>query len=436
MNETLTEIIIVVALILMNGFFSGTEMALISLRKTRIKQLVKEGNKKAIIIEKLQENPEVFLATIQVGITLLSTIASTFAGANIAEKISPFLENSSWPFLAEHAETISFLAIVLAITYLSLIFGELVPKSLGLKFSERFSLFAARPIYWLSKISFFLTRLLTISSNFILKIFGDQTSFSETKLSEEELRAIIYEGHKSGVIKKYEHEILSNIFEFADIATAQIMTPRSKIFAVDIEDNPQANLRIIIEAGYSRIPFYKENIDNIIGILNIKDLLEEIGAEKKKLNFAPLLSPPYFIPNTQKISNLLRKFQKDKIHLAIVTNEHGETDGLITIEDILEEIVGEIDDEGDEENKSIKKSRDGTYLVEGSTSIVDFNRFLKSSLPEDDQFTTISGLILDKLEKFPKTGDKITIDNLEFTIKDKTDRLIKNVTVKKIAKKS
>lgn len=431
MNETVIEIGIVIGLILINGFFSGAEMAIVSLRKTRIKQLVKEGNKNAEIIENFQKNPERFLATIQVGITLVTTVASAYAGAKIAKGITPLLEKAPWPIIAENAEGTSLILIIIAITYLTLIFGELVPKSLGIKFSESVALLSAPAIFVLSKISYLITKILTGSSNIILKVFGDQTSFSEGKLNEEEIRIMLHESQKSGVIEKYEHEILDNVFEFADIATSQVMTPRSKIFAIDSSMKQEEVLKRVIESGYSRIPFYKDRIDNIIGVLNIKDLLKYTKVDEDgDINFRDILMVPNFVPNTQKISSLLRKFQKSKVHLAIVTDEHGDVDGLITMEDILEQLVGEISDENDEEQKSIRKSKDDTYIVEGETSIIDFNKYFHSTLAEDESYTTISGLLLDKFEKFPEIGDVIVISHLEFTIKEKTERLIQSVYVK------
>lgn len=433
MNETVAEVLIVIALILLNGFFSGTEMALISLRKSRLKQLVKEGNKKALIAEKLLQNPEEFLATIQVGITLVSTIASAFAGANMARVLNPFLEHSSWPVISQNAETISFAFIVIVVTYLTVILGELIPKSLGIKFSEKFSLFVVYPMYLLSKISFPITKLLTLSSNVVLKLFGDKTSFMESKITEEELRTILYESHKAGTLKKYEHEILDNIFDFSDIAVGQIMTPRSKIFAVDISESSEKNIKAIIESGYTRIPFFRDNIDNVIGILNIKYLLGELQKNHHP-NLSELMKKPYFVPNTQRISDLLKKFQKEKIHMAIVTDEHGDIDGLVTIEDILEEIVGDIDDESDEDKKLISRQKDGGYQVDGSVSIVDFNRYFKTDFPEDEQYITVSGLLLDQLEKIPDVGTKTIIGNVEFTIKEKTERMIKLLGIKKLSK--
>lgn len=430
MNTILFEISVVLILIILNGFFSGAEMAIISLRKTRIKQLTKEGNKRAKLAEKVLQNPENFLATVQVGITLVSTIASAFAGSKIAVAISPKLARSSLPFISENAETISFVIIVLAITYLSIVIGELIPKSLGIKFSERFSLLIVYPFHILSKIFFPLTRFLTLSSNLVLKIFGDRTNFSEANLTEEELRTILYESHKAGTIKKYEHELLDNVFDFSDIAVSQIMTPRSQLFAVDLSEPFDKNLQSIISSGYTRIPVYKDKIDNILGILNVKSLLTWLAGNRHPDSFEQLLQKPKFFPNTQRINDLLKRMQKEKVHFAIVTDEHGDVDGIVTIEDILEEIVGEIKDEGDEEKNLITKLKDGSYEVDGSVSIVDFNRYFKTALPEDAPYTTISGLLLDKLEKIPDTNARTTIENIEFTIKEKTERVIKMVIVR------
>lgn len=437
MNETAIEALIVIGLILINGFFSGAEMAIVSLRKTRIKQLVKEGSRNAIIVEKFQKNPERFLATIQVGITLVNTVASAYAGAKIAKELTPLFERAPFPFIAQNAEGTSLTVVIIAVTYLTLIFGELVPKSLGIKFSEKFALITAPAILVLSKISFLITKMLTGSSNIILRIFGDQTSFTEGKLNEEEIRIMLHESQKSGVIEKYEHEILDNVFEFADIATSQVMTPRSKIFAIDSDMKQEEILKRVIESGYSRIPFYKERIDNIIGVLNIKDLLKYTKVDEDgDINFRDILMVPHFIPNTQKISSLLRKFQKSKFHLAIVTDEHGDVDGLITMEDVLEQLVGEISDENDEEQKNIRKYKNDIYIVEGDTSLIDFNKYFHANLSEDESYTTISGLLLENFEKFPDIGDIVAIDHWEFTIKEKTERLIQSVYVKQLPEES
>jgi putative hemolysin len=433
MGRSAIEILIIFILTLINGFFAASEIAIIAVRQTRLNELTKQGNKKAKIIKTLKNNPEEFIATVQIGISVITTVASVFAGASLSEELSPSFASSSIPFIAQNASTISFILIVALISYMSLVLGELVPKSLALRYSERFAFFAAYPILILSRICHFLIKFLTFSSNIILKPFKDSTSFSESKLSEEEIRSMILEGRKAGTIERKEHEILENVFEFSDMTVGNIMTPSGQITAFNIEDPVETNVTRVIESEYSRLPFYKHKFDNIIGILNIKDLFAELGTGKsaKDINLHDLLHPAFYVPNTQKISSLLQKFQKNKIHMAIVANEHGEVDGLVTLEDILEEIVGDISDETDEIRKEIVKQQDGTFLVEGGTSIVDFNRYFKANLPEDDNYTTISGFILDKLQRFPEVDDSVEFENLEFKVTEKANRIVKFIQVTK-----
>lgn len=431
MNELLFEISIVLILILFNAFFAGTEMAFISLRKTRVKQLAKEGVRSAILAERMLQKPEDFLATIQVGITFVSTVASAFAGARIADVLAPVFSYIPVPFVSVNAEFISLVLIVITITYVSVVIGELIPKSLGIKYSESVALATAYPLYFLSRIAYPLTRFLTISSNVILRPFGDRTSFSEANLTEEELRTILYESHRVGTIKKYEHELLDNVFDFSDIAVSQIMTPRTRVFAIDIQTTYEQNIQRIAESGYTRIPVYRGSIDNMIGILSINALLKHAHGLADMSIFEGLLQKPFFVPNTQRISDLLKQMQKERVHIAIVTDEHGAVDGVVTIEDILEEIVGDIRDEERQEKEQIVKQGDGSFLVDGGMSIVDFNRHLKAHLPEDASYTTVSGLLLETFEQIADVGTKAVIGNLEFVIAEKTDRMITKVAVRR-----
>lgn len=349
MNDVLFEVLIVILLILLNGFFSGTEMAFITLRKTRVQELAKKNHTKALLVQKILNRPEKFLATVQIGITMVSTIASAFAGANIAAKLEPWLEKNSWPMIAENAQAISFAVIVIGITYFSIVLGELIPKSLGIKFSEKFAFFAVYPLHFLSVIASPVSWFLTASSNVVLKIFRDKTSFSEARISEDELRAIIYESHKAGVLEKQEHEMLDNVFDFADIAVSEVMTARAKIFAIDIDKSDRKNIKFIVDSEYTRIPVYRKSLNNIIGILNIKDLLSELQKGTENIDLEQLTKKACFISGAKHISVLLKKFQKEKIHMAVVVNERDRVVGIVTIEDILEEIVGDIADETDEE---------------------------------------------------------------------------------------
>lgn len=431
MNNIVWEIIIVLLLMLLNGFFACSEIALISVRKTRIANLAKQGNKRAKIILQLHKNPESLFATMQVGVSIITIVASAFAGANIAQDLSEYVGKLDGPFIERNSYAISFALVVMAVAYVNLIIGELVPKSLGLRFAETFALLAAYPIWWLSKISKWPVRALTFSSNLILKPFKDSTTFTESRLSEEEIRTLISEGRQAGVIAADEHYMLENVFEFSDLTVGKIMTPRTQIVAFDIKAPAERIIKQAVDSGYSRVPIYQGTLNSVIGVLYTKKLLDSLARTNKQRSLQDFLTPPYFVPNSMKISEVLRRLQRKKVHMAMVTDEHGEIEGLVTMEDILEEIVGDISDETDEAGRMVIEEKDGHYLVLGEVSIVDFNRHFRSELPENLDFTTLSGFILDRLGRFPKEGDTVIHEDLEFTVKEKTLRTVKKMIIKR-----
>jgi putative hemolysin len=431
MSKIVWEIFIVFILTLLNGFFACSEIALISVRKTRVLSLAKQGNRRARVIKQLQQNPESLFATIQIGISVITIAASAFAGSSIAGNFSQYLSTTKIFFVAQNSYAISFITVVGLVAYINLIIGELVPKSLGLRYAETFALFAAYPIWWLSKISYWLIRLLTASSNLILKPFKDSTNFMESRLSEEEIRTLLAEGQKAGTIEAHEHSIIENVFELSDQTVGRIMVPRTQITAFDIGSPVQNIIRQAIDSGYSRVPIFQGNLNKIEGILYTKKLLSKIHTDLSQTDIQMFLVPPYFVPNTMKISDVLQRLQRKKLHMALVTDEHGEIEGLVTLEDVLEEIVGDITDETDEAGKGIIKQEDGSFLVAGELSILDFNKHFKSELPETADFTTVSGFILYKLGRFPDVGDVVIFNDLEFTVKETTMRTVKMVAVKK-----
>jgi putative hemolysin len=422
------EIIIVFLLTLLNGFFSMSEIALVTMRKTRTAELAKAGNKRAQIVQILQGKPENMFATIQIGISVITIAASAFAGANIGEDLSNTLAQSDFAFISEHAPAWSFFIVVALLSYINITLGELIPKSLGLRYAEPMALLAAYPIYWISRVSRLVIRVLNITSNLVLRIFKDSTNFSESKLSEEEIRSLIYEGHNAGTVASHEYNIIENVFDFSDLSVDKIMVPRARITAGDIQAPTKQTLDKAIESGYSRIPIYKGNIDNVVGILYTKRLLPKLGLSTE-LNLNEFLVPPYFVPSTMKISEVLQKMQGKRAHMALVTNEHGEVEGLVTLEDVLEEIVGDITDETDEPDKSIR-IESGENIVSGDVSIVDFNKYFETDLPENESFNTISGFILELLERFPKVGDTAEYKNILFKVKEASPRSVKSVIVK------
>lgn len=427
----LWEILIVFILTLFNGFFAMSEIALVTVRKTRIAGLAKQGNRRAKIIQLLQQNPESLFATIQIGISLITIGASAFAGSSIANELSGWLNKVNIAFISGHAYAISFLVVVALVSYVNITIGELVPKSLGLRYAEPMALWAAYPIWWLSKISSWPVKILSLTSNLFLKLFNDSTTFIESRLSEEEIRSLLNEGRKAGTIQAHEHSIIQNVFDFSDLSVDKIMVSRTTMTAFNI-DLPAKNIvREAIESGYSRIPVYKDSINNILGILYTKSLLAKLDEGSQNLNLREFLVPAYFVPNTMKISEVLQRLQIKKAHMALITDEHGEIEGLVTMEDVLEEIVGDITDETDEAYKDIKREGDD-FVVLGTVSVVDFNKYFKTELPENEDYNTISGFILDKLERFPKEGDVVDYKDTKFIVKEVTLRTVKTAVVKQI----
>jgi putative hemolysin len=424
------QIIVVFLLTLLNGFFSMSEIALVTVRKTRISSLVKQGSSGAKIVQSLQQNPESLFATIQIGISVLTITASVFAGSSIAEKLAQGLAGYHILFISNHAYAISFTLVVAIVSYVSLILGELVPKSLGLRYAETFSLIAAYPIWWISKIFKPLIKGLSFSSNLFLSAFKDSTSFGESRISEDEIRSLISEGRNAGTIEPHEYGIIENVFDFSDLSVEKIMVPRSQMAVFDITLPTKEIIHKAIESGYSRIPIYRESVNNIVGILYTKRLLARFDRASENLDIHEFLVPPYFVPGSMKISEVLQKLQRKKAHMAMVADEHGEIAGLVSMEDLLEEIVGDITDETDEAaDMEIRKEND-YHIASGKISILDFNRYFKTGLPEDGEYNTLSGFVIEQLGRFPKIDDVVRYEKLEIIVKDATMRTVKTAIIK------
>ncbi len=410
------EILIILFLILLNGFFSGSEIALISIKKSRLQVLMDEGDGRARLIQRLKDDPDNFFATVQIGVTLIGTLASAFGGSRLLGNLERLYGLSEIPlgipYISLTASDAAFGGLVLAITYLTLVFGELIPKSLALNHAERFALIVAYPLHFVSKIFHAFTGLLTFSSNIILRLFKDQTSFSETKLIEEEIRQLLEEGVQAGTIEDHEHEIIQNVFEINDTAAREVMVPRVDVQAVPAELGDE-EIQKIVDMPFSRIPVFKESLDHIVGILHVKDLFRYV-ARGRQVQPGELVRPAYFVPESMKIDKIMKEMQKRRTHMAIVVDEYGGTAGLLTMEDLLEEIVGEIQDvTEDPEPQEIVQVAEDTFLVAGSCPIADFNEFFKEhQLPESDSYNSLAGFVIEKIGRFPEVGEKLKIDNL------------------------
>jgi len=415
----IAEAVIIFILILINGFFSTAEIAIISSKRSTIDRLAKEGNESARIVSRMKSEPERFLATIQVGVTVVSTLASVIGGAVAIQFIEPlFISISSGP-VRDAAELLAMGTAVVIISYTILVIGELVPKSLALRYSERIACFAARPIDILSRLTGVLVRVLTASTNFVLKVLGIKGAPREVFLPREEIKYFIKEGRAKGVIEETEAALLHGVFEFADTTVKEIMVPKPKFSAIEM-DTPQDDvLKFMADAGFSRYPVYKGNLNQIVGVLFNKDVFKAIE-QGRPVIIKELVRPPYFVPNSIMISRLLREMQRKKTHIAIVVDEQGDVDGLVTIEDILEEIVGEIEDEYDvEKGGLIERLKDGTMIIDGSASLWDLS---DAGLPFDEEerkeYNTMAGFMLAKLQRIPRGGEFVLHRGYRFTVVD------------------
>ena len=421
------EIIFILILILANGFFASSEIALISARKTRIKQLAEKGNKKARLVEELQSHPDKFLATIQIGITLMATLASVVGGAKIVDVLKPLVQKIPIEWVQNGSEPIAIGLVVVAIAYLSLVIGELVPKYLALTYPEKIAFGVATPIRILSRLSFVIVKILSFSSKVITSIFLRRIPQESSFIGEEEVKYIISEGGKAGIFDETEQELIHSAFEFTDTYVHNIMTPRTEIVALDINSSQEKVVRTITESGFSRIPVYKDNLDNIVGIIYAKDILN-LWQHQNLIILEDIIRKPYFVPDSKKISELLKEFQKLKIHVALVLDEFGGTAGLVTLEDIIEEIFGEIEDEYDIERPKIEILSDGSALVSPNLAIGDFNYQMKTNLPED-KADTLGGYIQTSLGRIPATDEEIELDGLTFVIFEKSGHRLKRLKV-------
>lgn len=423
-----TQIIILVILILLNAYFAATEIAFISLNDAKVEKDAKEGNKKSKQILKMLKSPSKFLATIQIGITLAGFLSSAFASDAFADMLAPTL-NSWLPFIGlETWKAISIVLITLILSFFTLVFGELVPKRLAMKYYEKIAYSTIGPIRAISVITAPFVRLLTASTNMVSRIFGVEETEEEV-VTEEEIKMMIAEGEEKGTIEQGEKQLLNNVFEFNDIIVSEAMTPRTEMFAIDINDDIYEVLSDIDEFKYSRIPVYDEDIDDIKGILFIKDLLKPLK-DNQKLDVKALMREPYFVPESKDIDELFKDMQTNKVQMAIVIDEYGGTAGLITMEDILEELVGNIFDEYDDEEIEVKKIDDNTYILSGALTTYDLKKIFDVEMPEGD-YETLSGYLIEKLGRIPEENEHPVIEGekLTYKVEEVEDKRIKYVKV-------
>ncbi|MBS6251632.1 MAG: HlyC/CorC family transporter [Clostridium sp.] len=411
----ISQLIVLTILILINAYFAASEIAFISLNDAKIEKQAKEGNKKAKQIEKMLKTPSKFLATIQIGITLAGFLSSAFASETFADKIAPYLYNIIPAISLGVWKSLAIIFITIILSFFTLVFGELVPKRLAMKHYEKISFATIGVIRTISILTAPFVKLLTSVTNGISKIFGVGENEEET-VTEEEIKMMLDQGEESGTIKEDEKELINNVFEFNDITVSEIMRHRKDIFAVDINISTEELLEELSkeEYRYSRIPVYDETIDEIKGILYVKDVLKNIN--KKTFKVKNVIKDAYFISQNRLINEVFRELQKNKKQLAIILDEYGGTAGIVTMEDILEELVGDIYDEYDKEESEYEKIDENTYILSGSMPIFDVNKLLEADIPEGE-FDTISGFLQDKLGRIPDDKENPVIETKKVTYK-------------------
>ena len=430
-SEPVLIVVVIAFLLLGNGFFSGSEIAVISARRSRIDALVAEGSRAARRVRDLQDNMDRFLATAQIGVTVMGTLAGVLGGYLASRHIDPLLKDS-WLSAVVPASLEAAFVVGLGIVYVELVLGELVPKALALKYSETVALLVSGPFTVMSRLSRWLIALLTASTRGVLMLFGMRDFGARIFVSEEEIKHLVTEGRAQGVFGQSEADLIHSVFEFKDTPVRKVMVPRPKIFALDAATPPDKVGGLIVESGFSRIPAYEGSVDNIVGLVYVKDALRLLE-KGQPVVIRKILHPAHFVPETKKTGDLLKELQKRRSHLALVIDEHGSLTGLVTLEDLLEEIVGEIHDEYDWEERSVERLRDGSLVVEGTVTAAELRDTYEVPLPESEEFETVAGFMLDRLGSLPKGGEVVQVGGYRLTVVDVERNRISKVKVEKAA---
>jgi len=416
-----TELLVLLALILVNGLFSGAEIATVTVRKTRIDQLVQERKAGARAMAELRANPERFLATVQIGITVVGAAAAAYGGDTLADRLGPMLT----PWLGPQGHTVAFVVVVAGISYASLVLGELVPKSLALRAGESYALAVARPLLLLAMVARPLVWLLTLSSNIVLRLFGDSTSFTEARVSSDELKAMLEEAGDVGVLHPRIGEIASRAMDLNELRAYEVMVPRNRIQAIRKEATIDEFRAFVRDTMHARIPVFEGSVDRIVGYVTVRDAFTNPEGHE---TLAGLSRPITFVPVSMRAINILRSLQAHGAELAIVVDEHGGTAGLLTREDLAEELFGAAS--GTTEVEGSKREADGSYLIDGSATLRELNRTLELNLPETDDWSTVAGMCVGLLGRIPAKGEKIAIPNgAMLEIVDASPRSVRAVRV-------
>ncbi len=423
-SHIMLQLLTLLMLILLNAFFASAEIALISLNDKKIRKMAEEGHKKAKLIDKLISEPSRFLSTIQVGVTLSGLFASALASKTFADKLTAWIVSMHPLVDMDFIAGVSLISITLLLSYFTLVLGELVPKRLAMLNPEKISMFCVHPLRLISIITAPFIKLLSLSTNFILMVLGIDPKITNENVTEEEIRLLVDVGEENGVIPESERIMINNIFEFDDTTVERIMTHRTDIVALPFDASFDEVVNVVIAEKYSRIPVYEGTLDHITGILHTKDMLEYIKDKNaKEFQLSDVVHEPYFVPQSKMADELLTELQLHKNHMAVVVDEYGGTAGIITLEDLVELIVGNIQDEYDDEEQELWQIDEDTYILDGT---VDFENAvtLLGITPEEehDNYDTIGGFIMGNLGRIPQLGDSFMYDNMRFEVTELGDK--------------
>jgi putative hemolysin len=431
--DTVTlEIIVILILVVLNGFFACSEFAIISIRKSRIAQLVASNDESAKIVEELQKDPHRLLAVVQIGMTVVGSTASAVGGIIAVEHLKPILQASTITWLHNAAEPFSVTLVVALVSYLILIVGELVPKTIGLRFADPLAFRVAKSIRLLGRITGIAVSFLTFSSKTVLRLLGVRGE-ARAFITREEVQHIVAEGHESGIFSATEQEFIDNLFDFTHTSVREVMVSRTRMVALDIDRPREELLELILDNQYSRYPVYTGSIENVIGFIHGKDFLGRMVREKT-FDINDIVRPPLFVPEVKKVNELLKEMQRKRIHMAFVVDEYGGISGLATTEDLLEELVGEIEDEHDVgEPRQVRRLPDGSLLVDALISISDLADRLEITLGDDLPYDTLAGLILEHFSRFPERGERMEWEGYELVCEEVTHTAIVKVRIIRIS---
>lgn len=424
------EITLIALLVLVNGVFSMAEMAVVSARKARLRQRADDGSRGAAVALELAENPHEFLSTVQVGITLIGTLAGAFGGATVAEKLAFYLRQ--YPQIAAYSESVSISIVVLVITYLSLIIGELVPKNLALGNAEGIASALAPPMRWLARLGSPAVKFLTASTSIVTKLLPGKSS-GEAPVTEEEIKILIAQGTEHGTFEEAEQEMVEGVFRLGDRRTVDLMKPRGSVIWLDSEDPWEVNRTAVRNSEYSRFPVIEGNPDRIVGIVHVKDLFLTVDAGTP-IDLQVLVRKPLLVPEPTSALDLLDQFQKSGDQMALVVDEHGSFQGIVTLTDLLEAIVGDLRGPNGKARPSIIKREDGSWLADGSLPISDLLEALElRKIPgEKKDFSTVAGWVLAHLHEIPKPGDHVVAEGWRLEVLDMDRNRIDKVLITRI----